>query len=455
MRQSIVLLFNLPVMFERDELSNQDLYGRVEEREKTFSLRSSRDLDPLVKRIGDAQYVLLGEASHGTHEYYTWRARISKRLIQEKGFNIIAVEGDWPDCFHINRYIKGYPGAGNHVTEALQNFRRWPTWMWANWEIASLAEWLRHYNDAQPTADQKVGFYGLDVYSLWESMETLINYLQKEDPETAQLARQVVACFQPYGEDEEHYARAVRMLSESCRREVTTLLREIRKKSAMYDHDLEAPLNAEMNAWVTVNAERYYESMFSFGPKSWNIRDTHMSETLNRLMQYHGPEAKCIVWEHNTHIGDARYTDMGQQGMVNMGQLVRQQHAERDVVLVGFGSYQGTVLAGNSWGAPMQVMPMPEARPGSVEALLHEEGAENKLLIFDPNNEKERFRRPMGHRAIGVVYHPDRERYGNYVPTMLARRYDAFLYLDRTQALHPLQLQPDGHLVPEGYPFGE
>ncbi len=325
-------------MFDREE-NNRTGYEQPEHKEKTFPLRTDKDLNPLMERIGEARYVLLGEASHGTHEYYTWRARITKRLILEKGFSFIAVEGDWPDCFRINRYIKGYPGAGDRIEEVLSHFRRWPTWMWANWEIAALAKWLRKYNDSLLDG-RKIGFYGLDVYSLWESIEVLLDYLRKEDPETAQLARQVVSCFEPYGEDEERYARAARMLSESCRRQVTDLLQEIRKKASSYDSDLEAPLNTEMNAWVAVNAERYYQSMFSFGSRSWNIRDTHMAETLNRLMNFHGPDARCIVWEHNTHIGDARFTDMERDGMVNVGQLVRQQQDQQDVVLVGFGSYQ-------------------------------------------------------------------------------------------------------------------
>lgn len=440
-------------MSAREELSDDERYRRQGETERSFRLRTDADLDPLMDRIGDAHYVLLGEASHGTHEYYTWRTRITKRLIREKGFSFIAVEGDWPDCFHINRYVKGDQRGGDKITDVLGNFTRWPTWMWANWEIASLAEWLRKYNDQQAPG-RKVGFYGLDVYSLWESMGTLLEFLQREDPETAQLARQAVHCFEPYGEDEQRYAQATRSLSESCKREVTNLLREIRRKAPSYDHDLEAPLNAEINASVAVNAERYYESMFSFGSKSWNIRDTHMTETLDRIMQFHGPDAKCVVWEHNTHIGDARFTDMERDGMVTVGQLVRQGHNQQDVVLVGFGSYQGTVIAGNGWGAPMQVMPVPPARNGSVEALLHEEGAEDRLLLFDFYNEHERFRRALGHRAIGVVYHPERERYGNYVPTVLSRRYDAFVYLDQTRALHPLHLTPNSHLVPEGYPFG-
>ncbi|QJW91441.1 erythromycin esterase family protein [Spirosoma taeanense] len=420
---------------------------------QSFRLRSEADLDPLLERIGEARYVLLGEASHGTHEYYTWRARISKRLIEERGFSFIAVEGDWPDCYAINRFVKAYPGAGTDVMAVLQGFERWPTWMWANYEIAALANWLRRHNEHQPDG-RKVGFYGLDVYSLWESVEVLNEVLkQQQDPQTARLVDEVVQCFQPYGEDERRYAQAVAQLSESCRREVTALLSEIRRKASSYDHEPEAALNAEMNAWVAVNAERYYESMYSYEENSWNIRDTHMVETLNRLMTHHGPDAKCIVWEHNTHIGDARYTDMAQEGMVNVGQLVRQQQAPDDVVLVGFGSYQGSVIAGRHWGASMESMTVPPARSGSVEALLHREQATDRLLIFDGQPD-ERFSKERGHRAIGVVYRPEREQYGNYVPTVLARRYDAFLYLDQTRALHPLDLHTNAGLMPEGYPFG-
>jgi erythromycin esterase len=404
-----------------------------------------------MERIGDARFVLLGEASHGTHEYYTWRSRISKRLIEEKGFSFIAVEGDWPDCYRINRFIKDYPNAGSYSAEVLRNFRRWPTWMWANWEIASLTDWLRGYNEGR-SPEKKIGFYGLDVYSLWESLESLLDYLRKEDPEAARLAREAIQCFEPYGEEVRGYSYA---LAEPCRSEVKKLLREIRRKAAGYDHDREAPLNTEINAMVAVNAERYYEQMTSFGPESWNIRDTHMVDTLNHLMHFHGPTAKAIVWEHNTHIGDARYTNMKNNGMVNVGQLVREQNPEKDVLLVGFGSYQGTVIAGEDWGDEMKEMPVPSARPGSIEETLHQENPENQLLIFDPSDLKDPFSDVKPHRAIGVVYHPERERFGNYVPTVLNARYDAFLFLDQTRALFPLHLHPDSHQLPETYPYGE
>jgi erythromycin esterase-like protein len=419
----------------------------------TFPLNGSQDLDPLMDRIGDARFVLLGEASHGTHEYYTWRTRLSKRLIEEKGFSFIAVEADWPDCYQINQFIKDDPGPPANSTQVLKKFVRWPTWMWANWEISALTDWLRRYNDGR-SPEKKVGFYGLDVYSLWDSLERLLDYLQKEDPDAARLVKKAIQCFEPYGEEGFGYAQASQLIPEPCRTEVRKLLNEIRRKAPTYNHDREAPLNTEINAMVAVNAERYYESMTSFGPESWNIRDTHMADTLQRLMNFHGPQAKAIVWEHNTHIGDARYTDMKKEGMVNLGQLVRQQHAAQEVVLVGFGSYQGTVIAGQEWGAPMEVMTVPPARPGSVEAILHQEGARNQLLIFDPNDPKDHFREVLPHRAIGVVYRPEREKFGNYVPTVLNGRYDAFMYLDRTQALFPLHLHPDQNPIPDTFPFG-
>ncbi|PRY11344.1 erythromycin esterase-like protein [Pontibacter ummariensis] len=418
----------------------------------SYPLQSTTDLDPLMDRIGDAKYVLLGEASHGTHEYYTWRTDITKRLIKEKGFSFVAVEGDWPDCFEINRWVKGYPEARGSITDVLNQFDRWPTWMWANWEVAALAEWMREHNQ-NLARNRKVGFYGLDVYSLWESMELIVDYLEKEDPKAAVYARKAIDCFEPYGE-EEAYASALSMMKQDCKDAVVKLLHEVRQKAPFYDHDPEARLNAEMNALVAANGEKYYRTMASFGGNSWNVRDLHMVETLNSLMNFHGPEAKVIVWEHNTHVGDARATSMADRGMLNVGQLVREQHKPEEVVVVGFGSYEGSVIAGSAWGARMQEMKVPQAVENSVEEILHAASAENKMLVFDNSPAlKEFFNRWMGHRAIGVVYDPGWER-GNYVPTKLSARYDAFLYFDQSRALHPLHLKPNGHLAPETFPFG-
>ncbi|MGZ8523283.1 MAG: erythromycin esterase family protein, partial [Chitinophagaceae bacterium] len=423
--------------------------------QNAYSLQSKADLQPLFNRIGDARIVMLGEASHGTHEYYTWRSHISKRLIEEKGFSFIAVEGDWPDCYRVNRFIKGYDPATKAAFKVLHDFNRWPTWMWANWEIVALTDWLQKHNTGLP-ANKKVGFYGLDVYSLWESMESIMQYLKKTDIAALKVAEEAFHCFEPYRKDEgTSYARASQFVPELCKNEVVHLLKEIQQKLPQYNTDYENVFSAEQNALITVNAEKYYRAMIHGGPHSWNVRDRHMADTLDRLLKFHGDKSKVIVWEHNTHIGDARATDMADEGMFNIGELARTRHHDKGVVLVGFGSYKGTVMAGRSWGAKMQAMQMPEARKGSWEYLLHQAGAKNQLLLMDEFAGNDMFlENHIGHRAIGVVYNPQYEQYGNYVPTVLPLRYDAFIFLDETRALYPLHIEPDGRQLPETYPFG-
>ncbi len=417
-------------------------------------LRDEGDLDPLLERIGDARIVLLGEASHGTREYYTWRDRLSRRLIAEKGFHFIAVEGDWPDCYLVNRWVKGADREHASARDVLHAFERWPTWMWGNHEVAALAEWLRVWNDKQ-SEDRRVGFYGLDVYSLWESMDVVTKYLEKVDPELAARARRAYGCFDPYEEDVQEYAFATAVVPTDCEEEVIRTLGELRRKGPDYrEEGREAYFNAEQNALVARNAELYYRTMIRGGAASWNVRDTHMVETLERLLRHHGPDAKAIVWEHNTHVGDARATDMARSGMVNVGQLARQEWGD-EVVIAGFSSYAGSVIAGAEWGAPMERMPVPEAREGSWEHLLHAAGAEDKLLLLDPFDEVEGALDARGHRAIGVVYNPAHEAFGNYVPTVMPYRYDAMLYVDRSHALRPLRMEPhaDGE-APETFPSG-
>jgi erythromycin esterase len=419
-------------------------------------LRGAADLDPLLDRIADAHYVLLGEASHGTHEFYTWRTALSRRLIEEKGFSFIAVEGDWPDCYRLNRYLKGYPDADESARDVLHGFERWPTWMWANEEVAELAEWLRLHND-RLQRPRKVGFYGLDVYSLWDSLYQVLGYLGKHAPAALPAARRAFQCFEPFGEDVQEYAQATRWVEASCEGEVIALLAELRHLVRSHPSDgRDAQFNAEQNALVVKDAEHYYRTMMHGGPKSWNIRDGHMAETLERLMHHHGAQAKGIVWAHNTHVGDARFTDMADEGMVNLGQFVREKHAAQGVMLIGFGSYRGSVIAGQEWEAPMERMKVPPGRRDSWEEILYRVGAENRLLLLDEARTNEDFLKERGHRAIGVVYHPDYERYGNYVPTVLPLRYDAFLFLKETQALQPLQdvaVREKGE-VPETYPSG-
>jgi len=424
-------------------------------RQMAYPLHKKADLQPLFDRIGDARIVMLGEASHGTHEYYTWRTYITKRLIEEKGFNFIAVEGDWPDCYRLNRFVKGYDTDNRTTFKVLHEFNRWPTWMWANWEIAALATWLKKHNATLPV-NKKAGFYGLDVYSLWESLESIMQYLKKTDPAALPVAEDAFRCFEPYRNEEgQSYARASRFVPELCENEVMHLLKKIQQRLPAYNTDHENVFSAEQNALIAVEAERYYRAMIKGGPHSWNLRDRHMNSTMERLLKFHGENSKVIVWAHNTHIGDARATDMVDEGMFNIGELARMQHHDKGVVLVGFGSYTGTVIAGKNWNAQMQIMELPVARRGSWEFLLHSAGKENKLLLMDDLAGNDQFmENHFGHRAVGVVYNPEYEQYGNYVPSILPLRYDAFIYLDETMALHPLHITPDGHEIPETYPFG-
>lgn len=420
-------------------------------------LEGADDLDPLLARVGDARYVLLGEASHGTHEFYAWRSEITRMLVREKGFRFVAVEGDWPDCERVNRYVKGRPGAGSSAREVLRAFERWPTWMWANEEIVRLAEWLRDENAGRPE-EQKAGFFGLDVYSLWESMQAVVAYLERVDPTAARAARRAYECFAPYGDEPQEYARATLLVPTSCEDEVVHMLNDLRRHAPSYAEDsAEAFFAAEQNALVVRNGELYYRTMVRGGAASWNVRDLHMVETLERLMAFHGPDAKAIVWEHNTHVGDARFTDMAESGELNVGQVVRQHHARDEVVLVGFSTHHGSVIAGEEWGAPMEVMRVPAARRYSYDELLHDARAGEDLLVIAPDEPDlpPELLDARGHRAIGVVYRPVFERYGNYVPTVLLRRYDAVLFVDETRALSPLHMPARREAeLPETYPTG-
>jgi erythromycin esterase len=422
--------------------------------ENSIPLNNEAGLQKLIDMIGDAKYVLLGEASHGTHEYYTWRTQISKMLIEKKGFSFIAVEGDWPDCYRLNRYIKNYPDSGKSAYEVLHSFNRWPTWMWANWEIVALAEWLFNYNEAR-SEDDKIGFYGLDVYSLWESLEAIVTFLQKNDYTTKEVAIQAIQCFEPFKDREgQDYGKASRLVPSLCENQVVELLSKIRQNAPYYDSDPESIMNVEQNAKVVVNAEKYYRAMVKASADSWNIRDRHMVNTLNDLMEFHGQNTKTIIWEHNTHIGDARATDMAKEGMVNVGQIIKQQNQEKVVFSVGFGSYKGTVIAGLEWGANMQIMTVPEARKDSWESELHLIDAKDRIVFMNDTIKEIMGNKYFNHRAIGVVYRPQFEYFGNYVPSKMAYRYDAFIHIEETSALNPLHLNPDGNQMPETYPFG-
>jgi erythromycin esterase-like protein len=326
--------------------------------------------------------------------------------------------------------------------------------MWGNWETAALAGWLRKHNESK-ARDERVGFYGMDVYSLWDSLEAILAYLKKEDQAAYKTALQACRCFEPYRDDDgRSYAFASRVVPELCENDVLKLLDEIQRKLPRFETDDEHVFSTEQNALVAVNAERYYRAMVRGSADSWNVRDTHMMETLERLLDFHGRDAKAIVWAHNTHIGDSSATDMADAGMYNVGELARHRLGEDNVVLVGFGSYAGTVIAGEGWGSPMRTMRVPPSPDDTWEGLLHEAGAANKLLLTSDLDTEPFNSQRIGHRAIGVVYDPAIEMFGNYVPTVVARRYDAFLYLDKTAALHPFRLHPTRHEMPDTYPFG-
>ncbi|MBB6454497.1 erythromycin esterase-like protein [Salirhabdus euzebyi] len=416
---------------------SQQMFKAIQKHAKPY--QSAHDLETILDEVDDAKFVLLGEASHGTSEFYSIRAELTKRLIQEKGFSVIAVEGDWPSCQQINRYVKGYHTEQNGVRDVLQSaFKRWPTWMWANEDIANLIGWLKKFNQ-EKQVDQKIGFYGIDVYSMWESLEEIMNYLKETEPRGANLAlaKKAFNCFEPYNRSVEKYAVSSAFYSKGCVEEVSKLLTSIRTQAMDNADEEENELNMKINALVLKNAEHYYRTMVESDSESWNIRDMHMVETINELRNYFGDESKVIVWAHNTHVGDATATDMKEEGTINVGQIIREQNKEEDVYIVGFGTHHGTVIAAEEWGLNMEKMTVPPAIEGSWEDLLHQAGANNKIVVFNHNN-RHLFKETVGHRAIGVVYHPQYESYGNYVPSVIGDRYDAFVYIDETEALQPL-----------------
>ncbi|MFJ8260068.1 erythromycin esterase family protein [Peribacillus asahii] len=412
-------------------LKTSQLIDEIKKYAVKFS--SPTELQPLINASSHAKYVLLGEASHGTSEFYTIRTELTKQLIQEHQFSFVAVEGDWPACYEVNRYVKGLAPEYQSAEDVLKkSFNRWPSWMWANHEIVNLIDWLHSYNQTQP--EKKVGFYGIDVYSLWESMEAIVDYLKKIESPDLQKALNAIECFDPYKRKPEMYGISSAFYGENCMSEILELLNTIKENKSIHTEDPEAALNMNINAIVANNAEHYYHTMVTNDNESWNIRDRHMVEALHHIGNFYGTAAKGIIWEHNTHIGDARATDMADEGIVNVGQLTREKYGQNNVYAIGFGTYQGTVIAAKRWGDPAEVMTVPKGTEGSWEEVMHNAGSFNQYLLFTEEN-KHLFRNVIGHRAIGVVYNPAHEHYGNYVPSRLSERYDAFIHIDETKAL--------------------
>ena len=408
---------------------------------------TAADFDPLLALIGDAHYVLIGEASHGTHEFYRIRAEITKRLIREKGFTGVAVEADWPDAYRVNRFVRGASDDAD-AEEALAGFKRVPQWMWRNADVLDFVGWLRAYNDGLAALEPNVGFYGLDLYSMHASMAAVLEYLDKVDPDAARRARDRYACFDHFGEDPQAYGYAATAgLAESCEREVVAQLAELRGAAADYirrDGSLppDALFFAEQNAILVRNAERYYRAMFGARALSWNVRDTHMVETLESLTRFlarGGAPPKLVVWAHNSHLGDARATQMGRQGEHNVGQLVRARHGA-DAVLIGFTTYAGTVTAANDWGGHAERKVVRPALPESYEALFHDAREGNFLLDLRTDRElRTALSTPRLERAIGVIYRPETERQSHYVLAQLPSQFDAVLHYDVTRAVEPLE----------------
>jgi erythromycin esterase-like protein len=420
------------------------------------------DYDSLLEFIGDARFVLIGEASHGTHEFYRERAQITKRLIREKGFDAVAVEADWPDAYRVNRYVRGR-GDDAEAIDAMEGFKRFPTWMWRNADVLDFVGWLRNHNDSKRPGQAKVGFYGLDLYSLHASMEAVVAYLDKVDPQAANRARQRYACFDMYGEDAQAYGHATGVhLGHSCENEVITQLVELRRNAAEYAHNDGRLVDddlfyAEENARLVRDAEHYYRTMYRGEVSSWNLRDRHMAETLESLVGFlgrGGSAAKVIVWAHNSHLGDARATQMGARGEWNLGQLVRQRYAH-DAVLVGCTTYEGTVTAASDWDVPAERIRVRPALPGSYETLFHDTDLERFLLLLR-GHRVAGLGGPRLERAIGVIYRPETERISHYFHASLPVQFDAVLHFDRTRAVEPLErsaLWQKGDM-PETFPSG-
>jgi erythromycin esterase-like protein len=444
---------------------------------------AATDYNPLLDLIGDARVVLIGEASHGTHEFYRQRALITRRLIVERGFTAVAVEADWPDAYRINRFVRGM-GDGATAIDALAGFRRFPAWMWRNADVLDFVGWLRAHNDARPSDTHKAGFYGLDLYSLYGSIEAVLGYLDTVNPQAAQQARQRYGCFEQFGHDPQTYGYATSFgAAASCADAVVSQLVDLQRRTAeLMQRDGRLAEDefffAEQNARLVKNAEAYYRTMFR-GRESWNLRDTHMAETLGALTAHlsrQGQRAKVVVWAHNSHLGDARATEMGQHGELNVGQLVRQRYG-RDAVNIGFSTYCGTVTAASDWDEPAERKRVRPALLDSYEALFHAAavgaaGAERAvgapaaaaelqraflLLLRDGGEVAEQLRAPRLERAIGVIYRPETERGSHYFHARLAEQFDAVIHIDETRAIEPLERTAgwEHGELPETFPTGQ
>ncbi|MGE5623238.1 MAG: erythromycin esterase family protein [Bacillota bacterium] len=448
-------------------------------RQEVHAIERDQDYDTILEQLGDTAIVLLGEATHGTREFYRARAEISKRLIAHKGFDAIAVEADWPDALRVSRFVQGSsryhaklpaPLPDMLPEEALGNFQRFPQWMWRNTEIVGLVDWLRSHNQQIEQPERRIGFYGLDLYSLHGSTDAVVRYLSQVDPEAARRARARYSCFDHLAEDPQRYGYAATFgMKKDCEDEVVRQLVELQSETqrqlesrldGLPQAELDELFYAQQNARVAQNAEAYYRSMFRGRDESWNLRDTHMAETLKALREHigrrKGGTAKLIVWAHNSHIGDARATEMGQRGQINLGQLVREQ-AGGDCFLLGFTTHEGTVTAASDWDSPAELKTVRESAADSFERLFHNTHVPGFFLpIRGAQRAQELLSEGRMERAIGVIYLPETERLSHYFHAWLARQFDAVIHFDETHGLQPLDLSPywSHEEVPDTYPYG-
>ncbi len=421
------------------------------------------EYDSLLELVGDRRLVLIGEASHGTHEFYRERARITRRLIDELGFTVVAVEGDWPDAYRVNRYVMGMSDDPDAET-ALRGFLRFPTWMWRNRDVLGFVQWLRARNDAQGNPGTKARFCGLDLYSLRTSIEAVIDYLDKVDPSEAERARHRYSCFDHVGAEGQAYGYAIAyQRATPCENEVVAQLVELQRRSEIYlrrdgwvaDDE---QFYAEQNARLVRDAEEYYHQMYRAEVSSWNLRDEHMAGTLDALIEHldrQSGRTKVVVWEHNSHVGDARATAMGARGEFNVGQLARQRHGD-EVALIGLTCFDGQVTAASDWGEPAERKRVRPARPDSYEGLLHEVGIPQFWIDTSDSDVGSVLSRPRLERAIGVIYRPETELQSHYFEARLGDQFDAVIHIDRARALEPLERTPLWDLgePAETYPTG-
>jgi protein-L-isoaspartate(D-aspartate) O-methyltransferase len=437
---------------DESEETVASLQQRIADACEPFESLETADLGPLLERIGDARLVLIGEASHGTSEFYRMRARITRELISKKNFRFVAIEGDWPDAARIDHFVRHF----EYPPSEWIAFARFPTWMWRNEEAREFVDWLRLHNaDLHP--DERVAFHGLDLYSLYSSIRSILKYLDDVDPETAALARERYACLTPWQPDPANYGRAALSGTyPSCENEVVRMLIELADKHREYaEHDGERFLDAMQNARLVANAERYYRTMYYGSRKSWNLRDSYMFDTLQTLRNYHAPQNKAIVWAHNSHVGNAAATEMSARGELNIGHLCRQEFGD-DAYLIGFGTHTGTVAAASDWDGEMEIKTVLPSRPGSYEKMFHEVGLPGFLLglrHLKSMSLRTALAKERLQRAIGVIYRPETELASHYFSASLPRQFDEYIWIDQTRAVQPIKTRElEG--LPDTYPFG-